>query len=141
MKVSIEDGFFKVANAMQDAICCHRFTAREGSVLNCLIRCTYGWRTKWTRPEVTQDFLAVMSGIERPHVSASLKSLIAAKVILRDGRSYAINTNTSQWEVPKPGATYAEALSKSVPNRYGKTAKLEKPRTKSVRKCSSKPYS
>lgn len=130
-KASTDNGFFHVANDMQDAICSHKFSLREKGIMDCLIRCTYGWGRKWTKPEVTQEFLALMSGICRQHVSSALKSLLDNQVILKEAGSYAINTLISEWKISKTGLAYLEVLAlKCEPKRFKKTAESEPKRFK-----------
>jgi phage replication O-like protein O len=71
--------YFKVKNDWFDALIKIHLPGRDRQCLDFIIRQTYGWnRTEWPIP--INDFVAA-TGINKPHVSRSLKSLKLRKMI------------------------------------------------------------
>lgn len=96
-----EDGYTAIANEIMDALCKIRIPAAERSVLDAILRKTYGWNK--CEDELSMGQIAEMTGIKRPNVARALKYLAERKFILviRDDNSKCnilkFNKNYEQW--------------------------------------------
>lgn len=99
----LENGYTKLANELLDALIGAGLTARQWAVAMAIIRKTYGFNKK--ADEIGLSQLAAMTGIDKAHLSRTVRELEAAKVIRREagthGHSLSINKKHKQWELPK----------------------------------------
>lgn len=101
----LEDGYIRIANELQEAIARYEFTGRERSVMDVVIRQTYGFNRK-SAPLTSSD-ITRFTGISRPTAGRILKSLIDVHVLTRavvvNGTgvvySYCFNKRYLEWEV------------------------------------------
>lgn len=100
-----EDGYTRIANELLEAMCALRLNGQQWRVLMTIIRKTYGWNQKedW----ISGSQIAQMTGLHRPHVCRALKALLAARVILRDGRRVGVQKDYTAWtNVTQSGNCY-----------------------------------
>lgn len=99
----LENGYTKLANELLEALICAGLTARQWAVVMAIIRKTYGFNKK--ADEIGLSQLAAMTGIDKAHLSRTVRELEACKVIHREagthGHSLSINKKHKQWELPK----------------------------------------
>lgn len=99
----LENGYTKLANELLDALISARLTARQWAVVMAIIRKTYGFNKK--ADEIGLSQLAAMTGVDKTHLSRTVRELEAAKVINREAGTHAhtlsINKKHAQWELPK----------------------------------------
>ncbi len=92
----LEDGFTMVANEIIEALARINLCAYESRVLWFIIRKTYGWHKK-------NDWIALSqivdsTGILKPNVSRTLKSLKARNIIIRDkNRRVGLQKDYEKW--------------------------------------------
>ena len=92
----LEDGFTMVANEIIEALARINLCAYESRVLWFIIRKTYGWHKK-------NDWIALSqivdsTGILKPNVSRTLKSLKARNIIIRDkNRRVGVQKDYEKW--------------------------------------------
>lgn len=100
----LENGYLRLANQIQDAVCKVELSGREFRVLNAVIRLTYGWSKKEDR--ITNSLIANKTGLAVKHVSEAVLTLAARRIILlrRIGqtRYIGINTELHRWAYGKP---------------------------------------
>lgn len=98
-KVSLEDGYTRVADELIEELSKTDLSGREFRILLCIIRKTYGF----CKPDdwIALSQFAEMTGINKPNSSALLKRLCERKIIIRsengNDRRYSINTTVSEW--------------------------------------------
>lgn len=81
----LENGFTSIADELLDAIIAFPFSKREYKVVFSVIRKTYGFGKKTDDLTVTQ--IAKLTGLSRPHTSATIRDLSHKNVLLkRDGK-------------------------------------------------------
>ncbi|NPT59066.1 replication protein [Paraburkholderia elongata] len=99
----LEDGYTKLANELLEALIGAGLTARQWAVVMAIIRKTYGFNKK--ADEIGLSQLAAMTGIDKTHLSRTVRELEAAKVIHRQvgthAHSLSINKKHSQWGLLK----------------------------------------
>lgn len=132
-----EDGFTKIANELLEAICRHKFTAREYAVVLAVIRKTYGFNKKLDRLALSQ--LETMTGVTRGNLSETIKRLESYRVLFlkrEQGKtqSIGINKNYTQWQVfPKQEqAVTVPDLEKTVPESGTKVFPKQEPQKKEI---------
>ncbi|HFD7741102.1 TPA: replication protein [Serratia marcescens] len=100
----LENGYLRLANQIQDAVCRVELSGREFRVLNAVIRLTYGWSKKEDR--ITNSLIADKTGLAVKHVSEAVLTLAARRIIIlrRIGqtRYIGINTELNGWAYGKP---------------------------------------
>lgn len=100
----LENGYLRLANQIQDAVCKVELSGREFRVLNAVIRLTYGWSKKEDR--ITNSLIADKTGLAVKHVSEAVLTLATRRIILlrRIGqtRYIGINTELHRWAYGKP---------------------------------------
>lgn len=100
----LENGYLRLANQIQDAVCKVELSGREFRVLNAVIRLTYGWSKKEDR--ITNSLISDKTGLAVKHVSEAILTLAARHIILlrRIGqtRYIGINTELHRWAYGKP---------------------------------------
>lgn len=99
----LENGYTKLANELLDALIGARLTARQWAVVMAIIRKTYGFNKK--ADEIGLSQLVAMTGIDKAHLSRTVRELEGFKVIHRSagvhGHSLSLNKKYRQWELLK----------------------------------------
>ncbi|EAN3513455.1 replication protein, partial [Salmonella enterica] len=100
----LENGYLRLANQIQDALCIVELSGREFRVLNAIIRLTYGWSKKSDR--IANSLIADKTTLKVKHVSEAVLSLAYRNIIIlrRIGqtRYIGINANLDKWAYSKP---------------------------------------
>jgi phage replication O-like protein O len=117
----LENGYLRLANQIQDAVCKVELSGREFRVLNAIIRLTYGWSKKEDR--ITNSLIADKTGLSVKHVSEAVLTLATRRVILlrRIGqtRYIGINTELHRWAYGKPKCkSCVTSFSKNTEENY-----------------------
>jgi len=103
----LENGYLRLANQIQDALCIVELSGREFRVLNAIVRLTYGWSKKSDR--IANSLIADKTTLKVKHVSEAVLSLAYRNIIIlrRIGqtRYIGINTNLDKWAYTKPNCT------------------------------------
>ena len=95
----LEDGYVRTANALVEALCKAPLTSREARIVRAVERATFGWDRSSAR--LSQSVLAKMTGLTPKRCSEAVNSLLAKKVLRRDGGSQApigLNTHVDEWD-------------------------------------------
>ncbi|MFM0487983.1 replication protein [Paraburkholderia graminis] len=99
----LENGYTRLANELLDALINAGLTARQWAVVMAVIRKTYGFNKK--ADEIGLSQLSLMTGIDKAHLSRTVRELEAAKVIHREagvhGHSLSINKRHKDWGLLK----------------------------------------
>ena len=107
----LENGYLRLANQIQDALCIIELSGREFRVLNAIVRLTYGWSKKSDR--IANSLIADKTTLKVKHVSEAVLSLAYRNIIIlrRIGqtRYIGINTNLDKWAYAKPNCTKCPA--------------------------------
>ena len=102
---SLNHGFMRLPNLLQDYLCLVDITRRQQRVLNAVARKTYGFNkpTDW----ITANQIKTMMGYQGHycHISADLKMLKERKIVIQDGKKIGINPVLSDWIMNRPGKT------------------------------------
>jgi len=100
----LENGYLRLANQIQDALCIVELSGREFRVLNAIVRLTYGWSKKSDR--IANSLIADKTTLKVKHVSEAVLSLAYRNIIIlrRIGqtRYIGINTRLDKWAYTKP---------------------------------------
>lgn len=100
----LENGYLRLANQIQDALCFVELSGREFRVLNAIVRLTYGWSKKEDR--ITNSLIADKTRLDVKHVSEAVLSLAYRKIIkirrIGQIRYIGINTLLDSWAYAKP---------------------------------------
>lgn len=100
----LENGYLRLANQIQDAVCKVELSGREFRVLNAIIRLTYGWSKKEDR--ITNSLIADKTGLAVKHVSEAVLSIANRRIIslrrIGQTRYIGINTDLDKWAYTKP---------------------------------------
>ncbi len=110
----LENGYLRLANQIQDALCIVELSGREFRVLNAIVRLTYGWSKKSDR--IANSLIADKTTLKVKHVSEAVLNLAYRNIIIirRIGqtRYIGINTHLDKW-------AYAKAVSKELTDQQG----------------------
>ena len=100
----LENGYLRLANQIQDAVCKVELSGREFRVLNAVIRLTYGWSKKEDR--ITNSLISDKTELAVKHVSEAVISLATRRIIhlrrIGQTRYIGINTDLNKWAYTKP---------------------------------------
>ena len=100
----LENGYLRLANQIQDALCIVELSGREFRVLNAIVRLTYGWSKKSDR--IANSLIADKTTLKVKHVSEAVLNLAYRNIIIlrRIGqtRYIGINTDLDKWAYAKP---------------------------------------
>lgn len=100
----LENGYLRLANQIQDALCFVELSGREFRVLNAIVRLTYGWSKKEDR--ITNSLIADKTRLAVKHVSEAVLSLAYRNIIkmrrIGQTRYIGINTLLDGWAYTKP---------------------------------------
>lgn len=107
----LDNGYLRLANQIQDALCIVELSGREFRVLNAIVRLTYGWSKKSDR--IANSLIADKTTLKVKHVSEAVLSLAYRNIIVlrRIGqtRYIGINTCLDKWAYTKPNCTKCPA--------------------------------
>ena len=110
----IEDGHVDIANELVDALAKTYLSPAESKVIWTILRKTYGWHKKTDRISYSQFEEA--TGMNRWHLGAAVKRLIARNIISVSGPGYSleygIQKNYELWQIVTQNSN--ESLPKSV---------------------------
>jgi phage replication O-like protein O len=99
----LENGYTRLANELLDALISAGLTSRQWAVVMAIIRKTYGFNKK--ADEIGLSQLNLMTGIDKAHLSRTVRELETARVIHREagthGHSLSINKQHKQWGLLK----------------------------------------
>ena len=98
-----ENGHTRIANELMQAIYGAKFNGTQRSIIDVVMRYTYGFSRK--SHAISVSFLVEATGYDRRQISRELKNLIAMKVIIEtkaptysQSRELMLNKNYSEWE-------------------------------------------
>jgi len=120
----LENGYLRLANQIQDALCKVELSGREFRVLNSIIRLTYGWSKKEDR--ITNSLIADKTNLSVKHSSEAVNNLAERQILtlrrIGQTRYIGINTDLKKWTYEKPAsvaATPKKSETITIPeNRY-----------------------
>lgn len=102
----LDNGFLRLANQIQDALCKVELSGREFRVLNSIIRLTYGWSKKEDR--ITNSLIADTTDLSVKHSSEAVNNLAERQILtmrrIGQTRYIGINTDLEKWAYKKPVA-------------------------------------
>lgn len=133
MAAQLEDGFTRIANEILDHLMKTRLNGTQNSIIQCVIRNTYGFQRK--SHDMALSFISTATGIHKDLIKRELDKLIEFKVILvfkeatfRSSREIGMNKNVSDWLVySKPNSresTKQSTLDELVPEQSTKQSTL-----------------
>ena len=105
-----ENGHIDLANEIIEAMAKTYFSSYEIQVLFAIFRKTYGWHKKedW----ITGSQLVNMTGINKSHISRTLKRLIKRNLIIKNGKKISFQKDYEKWKkLPN------QVTSKKLPNQ------------------------
>lgn len=102
------DKFTRISNELFEAIMQTNFSKRQRSILDLVIRTSYGCGKKFALLKPS-DFEVV--GVYKSHIKKELDYLVRAKVIFRDGERISLNKDYEQWRVSLTKISNQEKLS------------------------------
>jgi phage replication O-like protein O len=114
-----ENGFTPIANELFEAFYRCKLLEYERVIMMCIWRKTYGWSKK-------EDWIANSqfheeTGIPKPHITRTLKSLREKGIITKDKKKVTINKNYSvwqvEWRVTSPGNRVTSPGNKKLPHQ------------------------
>ena len=104
MAAQLEDGYTRIANEILDQLMKTRLNGTQNSIIQCVIRNTYGFQRK--SHEMALSFISNATGIHKDLIKRELDKLIEFKAILvfkeatfRSSREIGMNKNVSDWVV------------------------------------------
>jgi phage replication O-like protein O len=92
-----ENGYTPIANELFEAFYRCKLLEYERVCVMHIWRKTYGWakREDW----IANSQFAIETGIPRPHITRTLRNLLAKKLVVRDSKMLTVNKNYEEWEV------------------------------------------
>lgn len=106
----LDNGYLRIANEIQDALCQLQLAGREWQVLNAIIRLTWGWQKKEDR--IQNILIEEKTKLGRNPVSEAVGVLEVRKIIhvrrIGQNRYISINKNVSEWVYTKTRKTIPE---------------------------------
>ncbi|MDL4071730.1 replication protein [Klebsiella quasipneumoniae] len=100
----LDNGYLRLANQIQDALCVVELSGREFRVLNAIVRLTYGWSKKEDR--IANSLIADKTRLAVKHASEAVLSLAYRNIIkvrrIGQTRYIGINTCLDAWAYTKP---------------------------------------
>ncbi|WP_312839308.1 replication protein [Pantoea piersonii] len=100
----LDNGYLRLANQIQDALCKVELSGREFRVLNSIIRLTYGWSKKEDR--ITNSLIADTTDLSVKHSSEAVNNLAERQILtmrrIGQTRYIGINTDLEKWAYKKP---------------------------------------
>lgn len=92
-----ENGYTPIANEILHALMGCKLLNYEFRVITAVMRKTYGWgkKTDW----ISNSQIHEVTGIAKPNVTRTVKSLINKKILLKEGKNIGLQKNWEFWEV------------------------------------------
>lgn len=94
-----ENGFTPLANEILDRLCLAGITGSEYRVLLLVIRKTYGFHKKQDFISLTQFQKGTL--MNRVNAVRTIQSLVAKRILVKEGSVYRFNKNWEEWVVAK----------------------------------------
>lgn len=98
-----EDGYTRLANELLDALLCAGLSSRQWAVVMAVVRKTYGFNKR--SDDIGLGQLAAMTGIDKAHLSRTVRELADAGVLNRTEGHHAytlsVNKNYAAWGLLK----------------------------------------
>lgn len=111
-----ENGHTAIANELIEALARTYLSSYETQILFAIFRKTYGWNKKEDWIAGTQ--LSNMTGINRSHVSRTIKRLLNRNLIIKNGKNISIQKDYEKWDKP-------ELLPEQVTNKSEKKLPIQ----------------
>lgn len=92
----VENGFTRIANELLERLLASCLSPNEWRVLLCIVRLSYGFRTKTAR--ITGARVASMTGIAPQNVSTALRRLAERNMIVRAGKQMGLQKDWERWQ-------------------------------------------
>lgn len=113
VKADTDDGYFKLANQLMDALCSIDLNGRQFRLVNAVMRLTYGW--KRSQVAFDREELSGLTGIKLDEVSRLKNALVKCQILIEDGKEIGLNPFISDWSAPlKRTAKTVQSHSKTV---------------------------
>jgi len=92
-----ENGYTPIANELLEAFCKCKLLEYERCIVMTVWRKTYGWSKKedW----IANSQLSMATGIARPNITRTIKSLVAKNILQKRGKKICVNKNYLDWKV------------------------------------------
>ena len=124
-KVSLEDGYTRIADELIEELAKTDFSGRELRILLGVIRKTFGFRkpVDWIALSQFEE----MTGIEKSNVSRTIKTLVERHILISDKRGHdrklGINPHVSEWtgKVRKKGVVKTDNKVVGIDNKTSQT--------------------
>jgi phage replication O-like protein O len=123
VKADIENGFVRVANELNLALCKTQLSDRESRLFHAIMHKTYGFNKKldW----VCYEQLAEMTNIDVTNIGKTKARLLARNMIFAEGKKVGINPVVSEWlDKPKTQKKSKPTQKKISQNRLKKKSEL-----------------
>lgn len=143
----LENGYTRLANELLDALVGAGLTSRQWAVVMAVVRKTYGFNKK--SDEIGLSQLALMTGIDKAHLSRTVRELESARVLHREvgthGHKLSINKHHKQWgllkeqplpkkqQLPNEQSGVAERATEGVAERANEGLPNEQPQYTSLK--------
>jgi phage replication O-like protein O len=122
-----ENGYTPIANELFEAFYRCKLLEYERVCIMHIWRKTYGWNKKgdW----IANSQFADETGIPRPHIARTLKTLLAKNIITRGKQSVSVNKNYEswlvEWRVTSSGNSVTSSGNESLPHQVPTKEKKE----------------
>ncbi len=119
MSPQLENGHIRIANELFEAFYRCKLTEYERVIMMHIWRKTYGFNkhTDW----IANSQFSEETGIPRPHVTRTVKTLITKKIVTRAGNKLSIDKNYKswlvEWRVTSPGNRVTSSGNKKLPHQ------------------------
>ena len=134
-KARLDDGYFKLANSLIEALCKTNLSDRESRVLHTIMYKTY----RWNKPLdwVTNSQIQEMTGIDISNIGKTKSVLIKRNILVKDGNKIGLNPHFSQWlgkSKPTQNKVETDSIGEGSKNKKSRNrlAKKSKPTRKRV---------
>ena len=96
----VKENYTKLPNEILEALTRIKLTSYEIRYILVVLRKTYGWNKPGGDYIANSQFVRA-TGIKKQHISRTKKKVIEKKIITKNGRKLAFNTNCEEWILPK----------------------------------------
>lgn len=90
-----ENGHVRIANELVEALAKTQLSGYESRILWSVLRKTWGWGKKEDWISFSQ--FRELTGLLDPHISRTLKKLVARNILTKNGNSYGLQKNYQNW--------------------------------------------
>jgi phage replication O-like protein O len=112
----LENGYTMVANEILEALAKIKLSPNESRILWLIIRKTYGWHKKTDWISLSQ--IVEGTGIAKPNVCRTLKSLTSRNIIVRPDRKYVgFQKDYTKWTCKKLSVPIMSVISSDTYKR------------------------